>query len=527
MPKVMLIILDGLGLSFEKKGNPLFEAKTPMLDYLLETSPHLNLSASAEAVGLSWGEVGNSEVGHSNIGTGEVIWQDLPRIDSTIANRSFYRNKVILGLMSKVKKNKSSLHLVGLISDGGVHSHLNHLLALLEIARRESINRVYLHAFTDGRDTPPKSAKKFIEKIETKTKESGVGKISTISGRFYAMDRDDHWERIEKAYQVMAGDSSNVKKSSLDILKQGYAKGQNDETIEPAMVGLGEKTQFLNNNDGVIIFNFRADRAREITLALGQKDFKQFKRKKIDNLALATMTPYETDWKLEIETIFGALSYKNPLADILAQNKISQLHLAETEKYAHVTYFFNGGREKKLLGEEHICIPSPRVDDYSQKPEMSLSLVVSELLAQINKNFDFIVVNFANPDMIGHTGDYKAAQIAISAVDKNLKFLLSKAKNAGYDIFITADHGNVEQMINLETGEIDKEHTINPVFLIRVKNKLKNDIKFSVEEHRKIWSKASLDPPKGVLADITSTLCQSLGLALGSSFSGQSLIDLL
>lgn len=529
MNKAMLIILDGFGLSPTEKGNPIFNIQTPIIDYLIQTSPHINLSASAEAVGLSWGEVGNSEVGHSNIGTGQIIWQDLPRISSTIKDGSFFKNEVILKTMKYVKKNKSSLHLLGLISDGGVHSHIDHLFALLEMAQKEGLIDVFIHGFTDGRDTPPKCAQKYIEKIEAKTKELGVGKISTIAGRFYAMDRDNHWERIERVYNVMVGESENVKKTAVQAVNDGYKNEQNDETIDPAIITLGSQKQFLKNNDAVIIFNFRADRAREITLSLGQKNFKSFKRSNFpENLYLATMTPYETDWKIKISTIFGALSYRSPISNIFSEHNLNQLHIAETEKYAHVTYFFNGGREKELNGEKYLCIPSPRVESYAEKPDMSLHQVVSQLLAEISKNdFQFVVANFANPDMVGHTGDYEATKKAIRSVDQNLEYLISKAKGIGFDIFITADHGNAEQMINLETGEIDKEHTTNPVFFLRVKEDLDNVVKFSNQEHKQIWSEICLENPKGVLADITPTVGESLGIVDVDYFSGQSLLNIL
>lgn len=524
MSKVMLIILDGFGLNPIEKGNPLFEVETPTLDFLLKTSPYINLSASAESVGLSWGEVGNSEVGHSNIGTGQIIWQDLPRISSIIKNGSFFKNEVILKNMRFAKKKNSSLHLVGLISDGGIHSHLDHLFALMKMAKSNNLDKVFIHGFTDGRDTPPKCAKKFISAIEAKAKSLGIGRISTLSGRFYAMDRDNHWERIKKVYQVMTGDSAHVKKSPIEVIKDGYHRGQNDETIEPAIISLGKQEQFIRDDDAVIIFNFRADRSREITLALGQKDFSHFKRKR-KLINLATMTPYETDWKMDIETIFGALKYEHTLSDLLAKNNISQLHMAETEKYAHVTYFFNGGREKEAKKEKYLCIPSPRVLSYAKEPEMSLNGLVSELLAQISKsNYQFVVVNFANADMVGHTGDFGAAKKAIISIDKNLQFLISKAKSAGYEIFLTADHGNVEQMINLETLEIDKEHTINPVFFLKIEKKYNEKIKFSQKEHVKLWSKICLESPKGVLADIPPTVSASLGLPVAGCFSGQSLL---
>jgi 2,3-bisphosphoglycerate-independent phosphoglycerate mutase len=343
------------------------------------------------------------------------------------------------------------------------------------------------------------------------------------------MDRDNHWERIKKVYEVMTGESENVKKTAPQALEDGYKKGEGDETIEPSIISLGDKKQFLKDRDSVIIFNFRADRAREITIALGQKKFDKFKKTTdVTDLCLATMTPYETDWKIKISTIFGALEYQNTISDIFSQNKISQLHVAETEKYAHVTYFFNGGREKEAAGEKYLCIPSPRVESYAEKPEMSLHQVVSQLLAEISKNdYQFVVVNFANPDMVGHCGDFEATKKAIAVVDENLRYLISKAKSVGFDIFLTADHGNAEQMINLETGEIDKEHTTNPIFFVRIKEINNEETKFTRDDHKQIWSDLSLDQPKGVLADITPTIAEVLGIEGIEYFSGQSLLNIL
>jgi 2,3-bisphosphoglycerate-independent phosphoglycerate mutase len=529
MAKTILIILDGLGLNPVEKGNPIIETPTPYLDTIINLSPHINLSASAEAVGLSWGEVGNSEVGHSNIGTGQIVWQDLPRIDQTIEDGSFAKNEVIKEAMNNVKKNNSSLHLLGLVSDGGVHSHIKHLFALLDIAKASAVKDVFIHVFTDGRDTPQDVAKRFIGELNKKTSSLGLGKISTIAGRFYAMDRDDHWERIKKVYDCLTGFSHQVAKSAEAAIDEGYRLKLNDENIEPTIISLGEKKQFIADRDSLILFNFRADRAREITLAIAQEKFKHFAREKAPkDMFFATMTPYETDWKIDIRTIFGSLKYENPLSAIISQKKLKQLHIAETEKYAHVTYFFNGGREKEMPGEEYVCIPSPRVDNFAKIPEMSLNRVTSELLGRISKSdLDFVVVNFANPDMVGHTGDYKAAQKALIAVDKNLSFLVPKVQQLGYKTFITADHGNVEQMVNLETGEIDKEHTINPIFFLSIGKDFSSKAKITSNDHKTIWQELSVDQPKGVLADITPMVAESLEIIDVSYFSGQSLRESL
>jgi len=526
--KSVLIILDGFGLNPVIKGNPIMSTPLPFLDEILKNSPRINLSASAESVGLSWGEVGNSEVGHSNIGTGQIIWQDLPKINQAIEKGTFFKNKVLNNAFENCLENDSSLHLIGLLSDGGVHSDISHLFALLEIAQSKGLKKVYIHVITDGRDTAPKIAEKFIKELDEKMKKLNLGKISTLSGRFYAMDRDNHWERIEKVYKVLTGASERSAKDASAALKMGYDEGQSDENIEPTIISLGSQEQFLSDNDSVIIFNFRADRAREITLAIGDKNFKHFKRKKTaKNIYFATMTPYETDWKIKIHTVFGLLHYEPPFSDIIGVKKLNQLHIAETEKYAHVTYFFNGGREKEINNEKYINIPSPRIDNYAQKPEMSLHQVTSELLGEIGKNeYEFIVVNFANTDMVGHTGDYKAAQKALAAVDENLSYLVPKAQKSGYRIFLTADHGNIEQMINLETGEIDKEHTTNPVFFVLLSENL-TATNLSEKEHQNLWESIAAENPKGVLADITPTLAESLGLGDVSYFSGQSMLSIL
>jgi 2,3-bisphosphoglycerate-independent phosphoglycerate mutase len=526
--KCILIILDGFGLNPVIKGNPVMNTPLPFLDEIFLNSPRINLSASAESVGLSWGEVGNSEVGHSNIGTGQIIWQDLPKINQSIESGAFFKNKVINNALESSLKNNSSLHLVGLLSDGGVHSDISHLFALLEMAKKRNLAEVYVHVFTDGRDTPPKVAEKFIKELENKMKDLGIGKISTISGRFYAMDRDDHWERIEKVYNAMIGTSNRTSKDAQSALKMGYREGQNDENIEPTIVSLGTGKQFLKNKDSIIIFNFRADRARQITLSIGAFVFKHFKREKVaKDIYFATMTPYETDWKIEIHTIFGLLHYESPLADIIGTKNLKQLHMAETEKYAHVTYFFNGGREKRIKNEKYINIPSPRVESYAEKPEMSLHQVTSEFLGELGKNgYDFVVVNFANPDMVGHTGNYKAAQKALSAMDENLAYIIPDAQKKGYKIFLTADHGNIEQMINLETGEIDKEHTTNPVPFVLISENL-TATKIQPKEHQDLWERLATENTKGVLADITPTIGETLGIENVPYFSGQSMLTVL
>lgn len=524
----MLIILDGLGLNPIKKGNPLMETKTPTLDSLVKNCPHLALAASSEAVGLSWGEVGNSEVGHSNIGTGEIQWQDLPRIDQTVKDGKFKKNPVIKKACEHAKKSGSALHLLGLVSDGGVHSHISHLFALLEIAKEYGVEDVFIHVFSDGRDTPPKVAKRYLEDLEKKTKELGLGKISTVSGRFYAMDRDNHWERIEKVYNAMTGEETKTAKSAVSAVEQAYDEGQNDENIEPTIIACGSKNQFLKKNDAVIFFNFRADRARQITLAIADPKFSDFERKKkLKGIYFATMTPYETDWDIKVHTIFKLIEYRNPLASQIEKGNLAQLHIAETEKYAHVTYFFNGGEEKVKKGEKHVNIPSPRLTSYDKKPEMSIYEVTSTLLAEISKeDFGFVVVNYANPDMVGHTGNFKAAKKAIAEVDKNLDYLLSKSLKLNFAIFVTADHGNVEQMMNLETKEIDKEHTTNPVPFFWVKE-YQGRKEVEITEHQKIWEELASIQPQGVLADIPPTIAELLEIERSEAFSGESLLSTL
>jgi len=525
--KTALIILDGVGISGLEKNNPIFFANTPALDFLLSKNPFVLLEASQEAVGLPWGEPGNSEVGHYNLGTGNLNWQSQEMINQSIKDGSFFKNPSFLEAINWVKEKNSKLHLIGLASDGGVHSHINHLFALIRLAKKEGIQRkkLFVHCFADGRDTPPKIAETHLQLIEKELKD--IGEIASISGRYYAMDRDNHWERTILAYNAMVEGKGRGALNYSEALRYAYENEESDEFITPTAIV--DKNQIpkakIEENDAIIFFNFRADRARQLTKLFLSTDPSLPKRKILKNILFVTMTPYETDWKISnLKTAFSVKAPGETLSSLISKNNLSQLHLAESEKYAHVTYFFNGGYASPSVKETQIVVPSPRVATYDQKPEMSAFLVSQKLKELCSKlNFDFIVLNFANGDMVGHTGNFQAIIKAIEAVDLNLKEIIQFLKEKGYQIFITADHGNAEQAINLETGEIDKEHTINPVFFIKVIEWDKKYLFSNQNLHKNIWTKTSLELKKGVLADVTATIARSLNLN-SSLFSGDVLL---
>jgi len=533
MKKVLLIILDGFGLNPNKQENPIFSTETQVLDNLVKSFPKTSISASAENVGLSWGEVGNSEVGHSNLGTGQLVWQNAEKIDQMIKDGSFFQNKTLISAINHVKANHSNLHFLGLCSTGGIHSKLNHLLALLELAKDKEIENVFVHAITDGRDTKAKTCLKFLRQIDKKLEMFDQGKISTICGRYYAMDRDNRWHRTEAAYKVITGqENKNVFRTPIEAVEASYKKGLSDENLKPSVVSNGELTsnQFVRDDDAVIFFNFRADRARQITKAFVKDDLesevKGFRRKKIKNLFFATMTPYETDWKVHLSVVFEPEVIGQPLSEILSKNDLTQFHTAETEKFAHVTYFFNGARERPERGEKQKIIPSPKVKSYEVRPQMSIIPLVNNLLEEMRREApDFVLINFANPDMVGHTGNFKAAARAIYFCDKSLGQLLHYAKNYGYTALVTADHGNIEQMINPLTLEIDKEHTVNPVPFIKIDSfEIKKIKRISRDEHERIWTSfPTSTPPSGILADVPVTVLKLFGIPKPDIYSGEDL----
>ncbi len=495
------MILDGYGMREEKEGNAIANAKTPNLDRLFSSYPHSTLEASGEAVGLPEGQMGNSEVGHLNIGAGRIVYQDLTRITKSIRDGDFFRNKILLQAMNNVKKHSSSLHLMGLLSDGGVHSHISHLYALLELAKKEGIKKVYVHAFLDGRDVPPKSALGYIEEAEKKMNELG-GEFATIMGRYYAMDRDKRWERVKKAYSAMTSGLGIKAESASLAVENAYSGGETDEFVIPTViVKQSAPVALISDNDSVLFFNFRSDRAREITRCFIEDDFKGFKRKSYHRAHFVCLTQY--DETFDVPIAFPPESLKNILADVLSKHHLKQLRIAETEKYAHVTFFFNGGKETPVEGEERLLIPSPKVATYDLQPEMSAPFVTQEVLKAISSGkYDVIILNYANPDMVGHTGIFDAAVKAVEAVDACIGSVFNAIKEAGGLLIITGDHGNAEQMF--DDGEPHTAHTSYPVPFI--------------------FCEKGIMLRNGILADIAPTILDVMGIEKPDGMTGKSLI---
>ena len=520
---VVLIILDGWGIAPPSASNAVSQAKTPTINRLIKSYPAMTLHASGEEVGLSWGEIGNSEVGHMNLGAGKLIYQNLSRINRSISDGSFFTNEKFLGALEHARSNKSSLHLMGLVSSGNVHSSIDHLYALLELCSKNKFKNVFIHAFLDGRDMPYNSGIDFIQKLEQKEAELKIGKIATISGRFYAMDRDNHWDRIKMAYDAMiSGEAQEKFTDAAEAVKSSYNKKIYDEEFLPVVIVDEQKKPIstIKNGDSVIFFNFRADRAREITKALVLPGFEKFPSRYLENLHFVAMTEYEND--LPVEVAFPPEIITEPLAKVLSDAGVKQLHIAETEKYAHVTFFFNGGRETPYENEDRILIPSPRVTSYDKQPAMSALLITKKIIEAImNNSYDFIVVNFANSDMVAHTGNLKATIKACEVLDGCLKRLIEiiLAKN-GLAI-ITADHGNAEEMINSQSGEIDKEHSTYPVPFIIVGKQWEGKTGGIKEIPN---SDLSLVQPSGILADVAPTILKIMSLPAPEEMTGKSLI---
>lgn len=511
--KVILIILDGWGYAPPWGGNAVEMADTPNMDNLWRKNPHTTLKAAEEAVGLPRHEPGNSEVGHLNLGSGQIVRQNLPGITQTIEDGSFFQNPVLLGAVNHAKTNNSNLHLMGLVSDGGVHSHINHLFALLDLIKNEHFDRVYIHVFTDGRDTDPMKSLSYINELEEKMRQVGIGKIASVSGRYYAMDRDNRWERVRQVYDLLTQGIGPRAESAEKAISKSYREGKYDEFITPTVIG-ENNTEFtpIKDSDAVIFFNFRADRARELTLAFAEKNFHGFSRRAVlKNLYFATFSYHEDyDEQLSTKAVFKSTEILNPLAKVLADNKLSQLHIAETEKYAHVTYFFNGGREQPYPLAEHKLIPSPKVATYDLKPEMSAPQITHELLKRLG-HFNFIVANFANADMVGHTGNLKATTRACEIVDICIGKVVKEALAKKYVIIITADHGNAEQKINADTGEPATEHTISPVPFVLISDnpQFQNPLRTTGEFR---------------LSDVAPTILKIMNLPAPKEMTGQSLI---
>jgi len=523
LKKVLLVILDGWGLSPLQEGNSTYLANTPNLDWIYGSYPKTSLSASGVDVGVSSGESGNSEVGHLNIGSGRVVWESLPRINQSIDDGSFFQNDNILSAINNVKNSEKALHLVGLCSAGSVHSNINHLFALLKIAGSQRLDKVYIHMITDGRDTAQKVAKEDIAKIKEQTEKNGVGKIATIIGRFYAMDRDKHYERIEKAYNLWVSGSGDFYNDPLDAIEANYRAGADDEKIGPCLL---DKDGLIKQGDSIVMFNFRADRARQMLETFESDSFFEFNRQKISNLNIVTMTKYFDSQKSSV--IFLPLNMESVLADVVASAGLKQSHIAETEKYAHVTYFFNGGEEKPHENENQILVPSKGAESYDTTPEMSASEIKEKVLEALDQQNDFVVVNFANGDMVGHSGNLEATVKAVEAVDLNLAEIMSRASKNKYSVIITADHGNCELMVNPANGEINKEHTSSPVPFVFADLAIKP----FTPQSGIIFSKQNLidysaQTAVGVLADIAPTIIELLGVAKPPEMSGRSLLNLI
>jgi 2,3-bisphosphoglycerate-independent phosphoglycerate mutase len=504
-----LIILDGWGLNPREDGNAIKHANTPFLKSLFEKYPSASLLTSGEAVGLPEGQMGTSEVGHLNIGAGRVVYQSLVRISKALREGEFKKNQVFLNLVQYAVKENRPLHLMGLVSPGGVHSHTEHVYGLLQLAKELGVKEVYIHAFLDGRDTPPSSAKEYLEELEKVCKEKGIGQIATVGGRYYGMDRDKRWERVEKAYAAMVYGEGETANSALEAVTNSYAKEVTDEFVLPTVIMKnGKPLAPIKAGDPVIFFNFRPDRAREITRVFVDPNFDGFKRRTgFLNPNFACMTQY--DESLDVPLIFPPEEkLQNILAEVLGKNGLKQLRIAETEKYAHVTFFFNGGVEQPYPLEERILIPSPKVATYDLKPEMSALEVTDAVLTEIqNDKFDAIIMNYANCDMVGHTGIFAAAQKAVETVDACLSKVIPAILEKGGAVIITADHGNAEQMVDYQTKEPFTAHTTFPVPVIIA----------GAGENIKVRD--------GILADLAPTLLQLLDIPKPPEMTGETLIQ--
>lgn len=521
---ILLLIYDGWGIAPPTHGNAITQAKKPFIDSLIKTYPAVPVEASGEAVGLTWGEMGNSEVGHLTIGAGRVIYQSLARINKSIIDGDFFKNPIFLDVKKQLETTRGSLHLIGLVSNGGVHSHQDHLYALLDFCKIHSIHNVYIHAILDGRDTKKDDGINFIRLLEQKIHEVGIGKIATLSGRFYAMDRDHHWERTELAYRAMVlGISQKFYENPVDAIQNSYKKHIFDEEFEPVVIAENQKpVKTIESGDAIIFFNFRPDRARQLTSAVSLPGFEKFQRKKnLENIFVATFTEY--DRALPVSIAFPNVNILNTLPQTISEHKLKQLRIAETEKYAHVTYFFNGGRETAFDGEERILIPSPLVANYDRKPEMSAYEITSRALKEISKKiYHFIVMNFANADMVGHTGNLQATIKAVQVLDKCTEQIVRAILSQNGTVIITADHGNAESKINLESGDILKEHTKNPVPFIFVNKNWEN----KKDSFPKVYNDDDLarETSGGMLADIAPTILSAMNLPIPKDMVGKNLM---
>ncbi len=499
MKKIMLMILDGVGHRDEEYGNAFKQANTPNLDYIMSKYPHSLLDASETHVGLPEGQMGNSEVGHMNIGAGRVVYQQLQLINESIRNGSFYSNKNLLEIINHSKENNSKLHIMGLLSDGGVHSHIEHFKALIKMAKENEVENLFLHIITDGRDTLPDSSLKFVEELQKELDNQKIGIIASISGRYYAMDRDNNFDRIKKYYDVVVNNVGPKYSNPKELIEHNFSNNKFDEFIEPGII---DSNGVIEENDGIIWANFRPDRAWEILSSITNNSFDKFETKKFSNIKLVTMMPVSDQVKNSYA--FKLDNLDNTFGEHISKHGIKQLRIAETEKYAHVTYFFDGGVEKELMGCERVLINSPKVATYDLKPEMSSYEVTNKLL-EVMEDYDVIILNFANGDMVGHTGVIEAAIKAMEAVDYNVGLIYNKAQELGFTLLITADHGNCEEMLKKD-GTVLTAHSLNKVPFILTDNnyKLKD----------------------GKLGDIAPTMLKLLDIEIPKEMTGNILINI-
>ena len=504
----VLMILDGYGLNDRKEANAIAEANTPVMDKLMAEYPYVKGNASGLAVGLPDGQMGNSEVGHMNMGAGRIVYQDLTRITKEIQDGDFFKNEALLEAMDNAKKNDSALHLYGLLSDGGVHSHNTHLYALLEMAKQQGLHKVYVHCFLDGRDTPPASGADYIKELYEKMQELGVGQIASVMGRYYAMDRDNRWDRVEKAYRAIAFGEGIQAECPYDAVKASYEQEVYDEFVVPTVIMRdGKPTATVNDGDSIIFFNFRPDRAREITRAFCADEFDGFDRGERKKVTYICFTEYDVTIPNK-EVAFNKVEIKNTFGEFLASKGLKQARIAETEKYAHVTFFFNGGVEAPNPGEDRILVNSPKVATYDLKPEMSAYEVCDKLVEAIKSDkYDVIIINFANPDMVGHTGVESAAIKAVEAVDTCVGRAVEALKEVDGQMILCADHGNCEQLVDYTTGVPFTAHTTNPVPFILINY----DPAYTLKEG-------------GCLADLAPTLIDMMGLEKPVEMTGHSLL---
>lgn len=505
MRPIAIIIMDGFGISPTQEGNAIAHARKPNLERLWKEYPTTTLKASGLAVGLPRGQMGNSEVGHLNLGGGRIVYQDLTRISLAVEKGTFASNPVLHEAMNLVRKGGSKLHLIGLLSDGGVHSHITHLYALLEMARSMDLSRVFVHAILDGRDVPPRSALGYFRDLEEKFSQTGTGSTATVSGRYYTMDRDRRWERVEKAYRCLVYGEGLRADSAEEAVRKGYDRGENDEFIMPTVV---DDKGMVDDGDSIIFFNFRPDRAREITRAFVDKDFQEFATKPI-RVHYTCMTQY--DATLNAPVAYPAENLIDTLGEVVSRAGLKQLRIAETEKYAHVTYFFNGGKEEVNPGEDRVLIPSPKVATYDLQPQMSAYEVRDELLARLDSGrYDLVVLNFANPDMVGHTGIFEAAVKAVEVVDGCVGEIVNRILSLGGAVLLTADHGNAEKMQDSDTGQPHTAHTTNPVPFTLITSDRKS---YCLRED-------------GILADVAPTALELMHIPQPEAMTGRTLINL-